>query len=81
MKKLLFVVLVMLLAGCTPSAKELNFPVMPEELADCKVFRLSNSSGNIITVARCPNSVTTTKSGKAPAVIVIDGVEYAPVKK
>lgn len=65
--------------ACSDRAKELHFPAMPKELADCRVYAVENTAGNRITVMRCPNSTTTTESpsGKSKAyVVVIDGVEY-----
>lgn len=67
------------LTGCSDRATEMRFPVLPTELKDCKIFRLSNREGDAINVARCPNSTTTTEysSGKAKVnSIVVDGVEY-----
>ena len=73
------------LAGCSPAANQLTFPIVPPELADCKFYHLrSGDLGAGITVARCPNSTTTTqyKSGKTTKnVIVVDGVEYEAVEK
>jgi hypothetical protein len=69
------------LAGCdVPSASETKYEVVPPELADCKFFKLSSEYlSDKITVARCPNSTTTTihQYGKLKkSVVVIDGVEY-----
>lgn len=60
-----------------------DYTVLPEELKDCKIFNISNGWG-ILTVVRCPNSSTSTiySEGKTiKKVVVIDGVEYAPVIK
>lgn len=67
------------LGGCSNSATEVNYPVRPPELQDCKIYRLTNDSGGYITIARCPNSTTTTtyqKGKTTTATIVVDGVEY-----
>jgi hypothetical protein len=74
---------IMFLAGCTPSANEKVWPVMPEELKDCKFYRLGDGEGNTISVARCPNSSTTVKMNnkQGTTTVVIDGVEYVPNKK
>ena len=70
MKRILtFLAVALLASGCTPSAQERFFPVMPKELQDCKVFRLDDGSGTglgAMNVMRCPNSSTsvTYKSGK-----------------
>lgn len=68
-----------LLGGCKDSAQEVSFPVLPPGLADCKFYVLQNSGGTQITVARCPNSATTTNYTKGKSretVIVVDGVQY-----
>lgn len=71
-----------LLAACSPSVEEVvpvPANIMPEELKDCKFFRLQNEHGGSITVVRCPNStVSTTQHQKNPVTtITIDG-EKAP---
>jgi len=68
-----------LVAGCTPSASEKVWPVLPDGLKDCKFYELMDSSGNTMKIARCPASTTTMnyKMGKAQATtITIDGEEY-----
>lgn len=76
MKKFFWVVL--LLAGCSGSAKQRIFPVVPEELKDCKFYRLQDTDGSSITVARCGFPTTTVQSnGKSKNIaVLIDGVEY-----
>jgi hypothetical protein len=78
--KYLFIIALVVLAGCTPSAKVKDYPVLPEELKDCKFFRITDGEGSNITVARCPNSTTTVrkndKSGTTS--VIIDGKEYSP---
>jgi len=67
------------LTACKDSSEILNFPAAPLELKDCSFFRLENSDGYTIRVARCPNSTTTTtyQVGKTTqSVVTIDGVEY-----
>jgi putative SOS response-associated peptidase YedK len=85
MKKYIGIVFAaMIVAGCTNSAKEVVYPVMPPELKDCKVYAISSESGRDITVMRCPNATTSTtyKEGKATrTTIVVDGVEYQPVQE
>jgi hypothetical protein len=78
MKSIFIVSVSVLLAACEPSGKSVDFPVRPEEFKDCKFAYLTNSQGTGITVARCPNSTTTTmQSDKAKTTtVVIDGVEY-----
>ena len=69
-----------LLTGCKPSAEVKNYSVLPDELKDCKFFRLMDENGSTITVARCPNSTTTVRqSDKANTTsVIIDGKEYSP---
>jgi hypothetical protein len=63
MNKLILLCVLLTITGCTPSASQLDFPVLPDGLKDCKFFYLSDGSGNHITVARCPNSATSVVSG------------------
>lgn len=75
---------VLLIAGCSDSAKEMRFSAMPAELADCRVYYVTNSDGAAMTVVRCPLSATTAqvRSGKTTrTTVTIDGVQYAPVDK
>lgn len=78
--KYLLIAALAVLAGCSPSAKVKSYPILPEELKDCKFFRLNDGEGGNITVARCPNSTTTVrqndKSGTTS--VIIDGKEYSP---
>ena len=74
----IFVAIACLLSACDPSAKQVTFPVLPDELKDC-TFHYISGGLNGITVARCPNSTTSTtyRSGKTTrTTVVIDGVEY-----
>lgn len=74
------IVAALFVAGCSPTAQQVEYPVLPPELADCKFYFIS--SGDVrsqIRVVRCPNSTTssTYKIGKSTeTTIVIDGVEY-----
>jgi len=75
----LVVATVALLTGCEPSAKVRTYPVLPDELKDCKFFYLNGGDGvGSITVGRCPNSTTTVQmNNKArTTTVVIDGKEY-----
>lgn len=85
LKNSLLVAGTLLLIGCSPRATTINFPVIPPELADCKFFSLYEGElGANITVARCPNSTTSTtyNSGKkSKTTVVIDGVEYEATPK
>lgn len=84
MKKLVLIVtLGVLLMGCEPSVSVVNYP-KAVGFEDCKFARLSDGNTSI-TVGRCPNSTTTTKTHektheKYPkTTVIIDGDEY--VKK
>lgn len=72
-------IMAVVLAGCTPSAQEVVWPVLPEGLKDCKFYKLTDESGNVIRLARCPMSISALnyQSGKTYGnTITIDGVEY-----
>lgn len=83
MDKMKYIVILSLLAlvGCKPDAEERVYSVLPQELTDCRFFRLTDEFSNAITVARCPNSSTTVKmhNKQSTTSVVVDGVEY--VKK
>lgn len=68
------------LVGCAPSAREKTFPLMPAELADCKVYEIDAGDGMAkVTTMRCPNSSTSAnyRSSKTGMVtVVIDGQTY-----
>ena len=76
--KLALVVLALMLAGCEPHAEVKNYPVVPEELKDCKFFYIVDGNGSSITVARCPNSSTTVQMGNKARTtsVIVDGKEY-----
>lgn len=90
-KKIIVLTTLLLISGCENSTREISF-VLPPELKGCKVFRLSNTDGESLTVARCPAAATTTTkytSGKTqvenleveatapdPRVIVVDGARF-----
>ena len=77
-KTLFALALACTLAACDPHAEQVVFPVLPDALKDC-TFHYVSSGGNGITVARCPNSTTSTTypSGKTKRTsVVIDGAEY-----
>jgi hypothetical protein len=79
MKKIALIAVLLVLTACDNGYKVANYPVRPPELADCGIYVLNNIDGGSITVARCPNSATSTtyKSGKTTrTTIVVDGVEY-----
>ena len=47
-----------ILSGCSGSSTELEFPILPTELQDCKFYTISDGKGTNVVVGRCPNSVT-----------------------
>ena len=72
-------IMVVVLAGCTPSAQEQTWPVLPEGLKDCKFYKLTDESANTIRVVRCPASSTSIEYqvGKSrQTTVIVDGVEY-----
>lgn len=77
--KYIIMIMAVALAGCTPSAHEVIWPVVPDGLKDCKFYEITNSNGATIKVIRCPMSTTSIQyqSGKTTVnTVVIDGVEY-----
>ena len=79
MKKLILLLCVAL-SACDKKTTEIGDRyVLPKELSDCKVFRLSDDGVGEITAMRCPNSSTSVVSsdGKTKRkTIVVDGVTY-----
>jgi len=76
--KLIFIsLLALILSACQPSANTKDYPVLPDDLKDCKFYSVSDGVANI-TVARCSNSITTVKTGgkNSKTTITIDGKEY-----
>ena len=83
MKKFAFIFAAILLSACTKETTEISGKFqIPEDLKDCKFYQMSNEQG-FITVVRCPNSQTASKTStkNSKAVIVIDGVNYEAVEK
>ena len=73
---LVIVMIALFVIGCNDSATELHFSVMPPELSECKIYLLYRN-GFSFTIARCPNSTTTTtyRSGKnTTSTILVDTV-------
>jgi hypothetical protein len=79
MKAFVAGLLVLVTAACTPTYTERsgNFN-LPKELQDCQVFSLRESTGNLYTVFRCPNSDTTVRYGgkHKKTISVIEGEQY-----
>lgn len=70
MKKLLVVLSLALLAGCTDNPKVRYDYVMPDELRGCKVIELNNGKLTPIKVVVCPQyecTSTTYSHGKTTA--------------
>lgn len=61
MKNICLALLIICLTACDNHSQNVtsNYSV-PSELNDCKIFRVVNTSGNVLYVTRCPNSSTTT---------------------
>jgi hypothetical protein len=79
MKKFLFAIMVALLSACTPQTNSVDGSFeKPPELQDCKFYRMRSSSGDNLTVIRCPNSVvSTTSTGKnKKKTVTIDGTVF-----
>lgn len=68
-RKLSVIIAVVALSACQPSTKESTQRFeMPKELADCKIFTMSDSIGSMVRVVRCPAMETITtchKRGKS----------------
>lgn len=84
MNKTLFVLAVIFLTGCDRTTEERTEAfILPPDLEDCKIFKLSDGSTTITTM-RCPNSATSTnyKDGKVHKIsIAVDGDAYVQEKK
>jgi hypothetical protein len=82
MKKVLIILaglFILGLTGCDNKYSTMNFPIIPDELKDCKFYNVQNEKGQSVNVVRCPNSATSTtyQVGKTRSTtVVIDGVEY-----
>ena len=59
MKRILILVILASLMGCD-SAVEQTWPVVPDGLKDCQIYKLKNGGGAVLRVVRCPNSSTST---------------------
>lgn len=82
MKAVILALATVALTACAPSYEEKHYPVLPEELKDCKFYEVSNG-GSSIKIVRCPNSqVSTTwtqnagKTSVTRSAVVIDGATY-----
>ena len=82
MKSIILVLVAVALTACAPGYEEKHYPVLPDELRDCKFYEVSNGSSSI-KIVRCPNSqVSTTwtqqqgKSSVTRSAVVIDGATY-----
>lgn len=83
MKNLIFVIIAISVAACTPSATNVSDSyALPDELKDCTITNLQGRY-TYLNVVRCPNSSTSTTypMGKTQqTTIVIDGETYAKVE-
>lgn len=49
------------LCACKPSAKKVDYPVMPDELKDCKIFEIVGTPDQErLVIVRCPDSQVST---------------------
>ena len=78
MKTTILIIMAVALAACSPKYEEQHYPVLPDDLKDCKFYEISNG-GSTIKVVRCPNSQTSTtwtqsngKSRTTRSAVVID---------
>lgn len=75
--------LTFVLAACTPTAEDVSAKYsLPQDLQDCKVYYLKDTSASALTIFRCPNSTTATTEprGKTSVrTVVIDGKTYTKV--
>ena len=80
MSKILILSLLLLTACTRPGAVQEEFKNLPEGLADCKFYRLTDVQGSQSLIARCPNSSTTAKKvdSKLPEMIIIDQPNDVP---
>lgn len=68
MNKIIIILSALVITGCTPGG-----------LKDCRFYKLTDTSGVTMNVARCPMSMTGVRErvGKSDVnTIVIDNVEY-----
>lgn len=56
MKKIMLIVSVLLVAGCENSYESLSYPVLPEDLKDCKFYEVHSRGGSTLKIVRCPQS-------------------------
>ena len=78
MKYVILLLPVLCLVGCSPRYTQESYPVVPDDLKECKFYSLVGER-NSIQVVRCPNSTTSATyiEGKATkTTVTIDGVEY-----
>ena len=77
---LFLVFLLVTVSACSPSYEEKSYPLLPDDLSDCKFYKISNGPFSTIKIVRCPNSITSTTWKQArdtsSDVVVIDGIQY-----
>ncbi len=52
LKMLSVLLAIITISACSDGYEELDFPAMPKELEGCKVYILTNTSGDVVTVIR-----------------------------
>lgn len=80
MNKLFVLFLILTLSACSKETTNISEKYqLPNELSDCKIYRMIAEGGSSLTLVRCPNSSTTTdyteRSGKSTnyrSITVID---------
>jgi len=66
----------MLFFGCSKETEETTYHYsLPEELKDCKIFRLRGDNTSTLRVVKCPNSNTTTSYSEGKTKMDITVVE------
>ena len=85
MKRIIILALALCLSACgsNTTTEVTGGYALPKGLQDCAFYRLQSATELNVTVARCPNSVTTTvQQDKAQTTsVVVDGVPYSPEGK
>ena len=88
MKKLLLpLFLVLGLTACDPGGETSNIPIntnfLPDDLKDCKFYKINNNDGPNLNIVKCPGSVVSNdymtpqgKSSRHDNTITIDGNTY-----
>lgn len=84
MKYLIILVLGIVLIGCEKITEESTHQyILPDELSDCKIYRLQSDNGQVLYITRCDDIIaTSSKQGKTQIdVITINGEKYQKVEQ